>query len=172
MPYGTANGNRDRQSAKKIPPILDLESLPKARVGFMEPMLARSVSELPANVKDWLYEIKLDGYRCLVGESSNKVRLWSRRGNTFTKQFPPIAQACNGLEPDTLIDGEIVAVDNDGRVSFNLLQHHRSKAQAIQYYAFDLLVYKGRSLTGVPLQTRRQLLKEALSAVGDPIRLS
>jgi ATP-dependent DNA ligase len=75
MPYGTANGNRDRQSAKKIPPILDLESLPKARVGFMEPMLARSVSELPANVKDWLYEIKLDGYRCLVGESSNKVRL-------------------------------------------------------------------------------------------------
>jgi ATP-dependent DNA ligase len=47
--------------------------------------------------------------------------LWSRRGNTFTKQFPLIAQACNGLEPDTLIDGEIVAIDVDGRVSFNLL---------------------------------------------------
>jgi bifunctional non-homologous end joining protein LigD len=167
-----SNRNGHQQSSKKNRPILDLESFPKVRVGFMEPMLARSVSELPADVKDWLYEIKLDGYRCLIGKSSNKVTLWSRRGNTFTKQFPLIAQACNGLEPDTLIDGEIVAVDDDGRVSFNLLQHHRSKAQAIQFYAFDLLVYKSRSLTGVPLQTRRELLTEALSAVGDPIRLS
>jgi len=95
-----------------------------------------------------------------------------RRGNTFTKQFPLIAQARNGLEPDTLIDGEIVAIDDDGRVSFNLLQHHRSKAQAIQFYAFDLLIYKGRSLSGVALETRRELLTEALSTVGDPIRLS
>ena len=93
-------------------------------------------------------------------------------GNTFTRQFPLIAQAGNGLEPDTLIDGEIVAIDDDGRVSFNLLQHHRSKAQAIQFYAFDLLIYKGRSLSGVALETRRELLTEALSTVGDPIRLS
>ena len=53
-------------------------------------------------------------------------------------------------------------MDDDGRVSFNLLQHHRSKAQAIQFYAFDLLIYKGRSLSGVALETRRQLLREAL----------
>ena len=134
----------------------------------MEPMFARSVSELPADVKDWLYEIKLDGYRCLIGKTSKKVTLWSRRANTFTKQFPLIAQACNGLEPDTLIDGEIVALDDDGRVSFNLLQHHRSKAQAIQFYAFDLLVYKGRSLLGVALEARRQLLREAIRTVGTP----
>jgi ATP-dependent DNA ligase len=135
-------------------------------------MLARSVSDLPTGNKEWLYEIKLDGYRCLIGKSSNKVTLWSRRGNTFTTQFPLIAQAGNGLEPDTLIDGEIVAIDDDGRVSFNLLQHHRSKAQAIQFYAFDLLIYKGRSLSGVALETRRELLTEALSTVGDPIRIS
>jgi bifunctional non-homologous end joining protein LigD len=167
-----SNRNGHQESPKPTQLILDLGSLPKARVGFMEPMLARSVSELPADIKDWLYEIKLDGYRCLVGRSSNKVELWSRRGNTFTRQFSHIAQACNGLEPNTLIDGEIVAVDDDGRVSFNLLQHHRLKAQAIQFYAFDLLFYKGRSLMGVPLQTRRELLREALSAVGYPIRLS
>lgn len=127
---------------------------------------------MPKDNKEWLYEIKLDGYRCLIGKSSNKITPWSRRGNTFTKQFPLIAQAGNGLEPDTLIDGEIVAIDDDGRVSFNLLQHHRSKAQAIQFYAFDLLIYKGRSLSGVALETRRELLTEALSTVGDPIRLS
>jgi bifunctional non-homologous end joining protein LigD len=167
-----SNRNGHQESPKPNRPILDLESLPRARVGFMEPMLARSVSELPTDNSEWLYEIKLDGYRCLIGKSSNKVTLWSRRGNTFTKQFPLIAQACNGLEPDTLIDGEIVAIDDYGRVSFNLLQHHRSKAQAIQFYAFDLLIYKGRSLSGVALETRRKLLTEALSTVGDPIRLS
>jgi bifunctional non-homologous end joining protein LigD len=167
-----SNRNGHQQSSKKNRPILDLESLPKAHVGFMEPMLARSVSDLPTDNKEWLYEIKLDGYRCLIGKTSKKVTLWSRRANTFTKQFPLIAQACNGLEPDTLIDGEIVALDDDGRVSFNLLQHHRSKAQAIQFYAFDLLIYKGRSLSGVALETRRELLTEVLSTVGDPIRFS
>jgi bifunctional non-homologous end joining protein LigD len=167
-----SNRNGQQESAQRNRSILALESLPKMRVGFVEPMLARSVSELPTDTREWLYEIKLDGYRCLIGKSSNKATLWSRRGNTLTKQFPLIAQACNSLEPDTLIDGEVVAVDDHGRASFNLLQHHRSKAQAIQFYAFDLLVYKGRSLTGVPLQTRRELLTEALSAVGDPIRLS
>jgi bifunctional non-homologous end joining protein LigD len=167
-----SNRNGHQQSSKKNRPILDLESLPKAHVGFMEPMFARSVSDLPTDNKEWLYEIKLDGYRCLIGKSSNKVTLWSRRENKFTKQFPLIAQACNRLESDTLIDGEIVAIDDHGRVSFNLLQHRRSKAQAIQFYAFDLLIYKGRSLSGVALETRRELLTEALRAVGDPIRFS
>ena len=168
------HSNRDghQQSSKPNRPSLDLESLPKARVGFMEPMLARSVSELPTDNKEWLYEIKLDGYRCLLGKTSKKVTLWSRRENTFTNQFPLIAQASNGLEPDTLIDGEIVAIDDDGRVSFNLLQHHRSKAQAIQFFAFDLLIFKGRGLSGVALETRRKLLMGALNTVGDPIRLS
>jgi bifunctional non-homologous end joining protein LigD len=167
-----SNRNGHKQSSKPRRPSMDLESLPKARVSFLEPMIARSVSELPTDNKEWLYEIKLDGYRCLLGKTSKKVTLWSRRENTFTKQFPLIARAGNGLEPDTLIDGEIVAIDDDGRVSFNLLQHHRSKAQAIQFFAFDLLIYRGRSLSGVALETRRELLMEALSTVGDPIRLS
>jgi bifunctional non-homologous end joining protein LigD len=167
-----SNRNGYQESPKPTQSILDLGSLPKARVGFMEPMLARSVSELSTDNKEWLYEIKLDGYRCLVGKNSAKVTLWSRRGNIFTRQFSHIAQACKGLEPNTLIDGEIVAVDDDARVSFNLLQHHRSKAQAIQFYAFDLIIFKGRSLVGVALETRRQLLREALRTVEDPIRLS
>jgi bifunctional non-homologous end joining protein LigD len=77
-----SNRNGHQESPKRNRPILDLESLPKARVGFMEPMLARSVSELPPDDKEWLYEkIKLDGYRCLIGKSTYKVTLWSRRAN-------------------------------------------------------------------------------------------
>jgi bifunctional non-homologous end joining protein LigD len=75
-----SNRNGHQEAPERNQPILDSESLPKARVGFMEPMLARSVSELPTDNKEWLYEIKLDGYRCLIGKSSNKVTLWSRRG--------------------------------------------------------------------------------------------
>ena len=93
----------------------------------------------------------------LVGDSTG-VTLWSRRENLFTKQFPHIAQACERLPPNTLVDGEIVALDESGRVSFNLLQHHRSKAQALVFYAFDVLIYRGRSVLKVPLYFRRQVL--------------
>ena len=97
----------------------------------------RDWSKLPEG-QEWLYEVKFDGYRCLAGRDSAGVTLWSRRGNLFTKQFPNIAQACERLAPSTLLDGEIVALDEKGRVSFNLLQHHRSKAQALVFYVFDV----------------------------------
>jgi bifunctional non-homologous end joining protein LigD len=76
-------------------------------------MYARLVNELPGG-KDWLYEVKLDGYRCLAGKGNHQVTLWSRRRNLFTKQFPRIAQVCEQLKPDTLLDGEIVALDKTG----------------------------------------------------------
>jgi ATP-dependent DNA ligase len=63
------------------------------KLKFIEPMYARLVNELPDG-KDWLYEVKFDGYRCLAGRDSTGVTLWSRRGNLFTTQFPQIAQAC------------------------------------------------------------------------------
>ena len=121
---------------------------------FIEPMYARSVEKLPEG-RDWLYEIKLDGYRCLASRDSKGVILWSRRGNIFTTQFPGITRGFEKLQPDTLIDGEIVAIDDSGRPSFNLLQHHRSKASAIQFYAFDILIDRDRSLLEVPLESRR-----------------
>jgi ATP-dependent DNA ligase len=82
----------------------------------------------------------------------------------LTKQFPLIAQAAHDLEPDTFIDGEIVAIDDSGRPSFNVLQHHRSKASAIQFFAFDVLVYRGRSLLEVTLETRRKALSDVLGS--------
>ena len=138
-----------------------LNALPKAKIRFIEPMYARLVNELPEG-KEWLYEVKFDGYRCLAGRDGRGVTLWSRRGNLFTTQFPHIAHACERIPPGTIVDGEIVALDANGRISFNLLQHHRSKAQALLFYAFDVLVYRGRSLLKEPLENRRQVLAEAI----------
>src|SRR6266478_6533647 len=133
---------------------INLEDLPRANAHFIEPMYARAVEKLPEGC-DWLYEIKLDGYRCLASMDSKGVILWSRRGDIFTTQFPGITRGFEKLQPDTLIDGEIVAIDHSGRPSFNLLQHHRSKASAIQFYAFDILIDRDRRLLEVPLESRR-----------------
>jgi bifunctional non-homologous end joining protein LigD len=149
-----------------------LSALPKAEIQFIEPMYARLVNELPEG-KEWLYEVKFDGYRCLAGRDSAGVILWSKRGNLFIKQFPQIARACERLPPGTLVDGEIVALDEIGRISFNLLQHHRSKAQALLFYVFDVLVYRGRSLLKEPLERRRETLREIFNGIKPaPIALS
>jgi len=103
---------------------------------------------------------KFDGYRCLAGRDQSGVMLWSRRANLFTKQFPKITQACERLPIGTLLDGEVVAIDQNGRISFNLLQHHRSQAQALLFYAFDVLIHRGRSLLEMPLDQRREVLSE------------
>jgi bifunctional non-homologous end joining protein LigD len=135
----------------------ELLAVPQAKPRFIEPMYALAVKNLP-NGKDWLYEVKFDGYRCLAGRRNDGATLWSRRGNLFTAQFPDIAAACERLPANTLVDGEIVAVDENGRVSFNLLQHHRSQAQALLFYAFDVLICRGKSLLNVPLEERRKVL--------------
>jgi DNA ligase D-like protein (predicted ligase) len=147
-------------------------ALPAAKIRFIEPMYALAVQNLPKG-SEWLYEVKFDGYRCLAGRDSTGVTLWSRRENLFTKQFPQIARACERLPPNTLIDGEIVALDESGRVSFNLLQHHRSKAQALVFYAFDVLIYRGRSVLTVPLYFRQEVLRRIFEDIkAAPIGLS
>jgi bifunctional non-homologous end joining protein LigD len=142
---------------------------PNARLKFIEPMYALAVQQLPQS-QEGLYEVKFDGYRCLAGRDSTGVTLWSRRGKLFTTQFPHIARACKQFPPGTLVDGEIVALDETGRISFNLLQHYSSKAQALLFYVFDVLVCRGRSL---PLSARREILSEIFKAnTAAPISLS
>ncbi|MGH7845889.1 MAG: non-homologous end-joining DNA ligase [Candidatus Binatia bacterium] len=150
-----------------------LKALPKAKPRFIEPMYAKPVQALPES-NEWMYEIKLDGYRCLAARNGNGITLWSRRGTLLAKQFPTVARACERLEPDTLIDGEVVGRDETGRISFSALQHYRAAVHSVQYYAFDLLIYRGRSLLNVPLQVRRELLGAALRPAlsTDQIRLS
>jgi bifunctional non-homologous end joining protein LigD len=137
---------------------------------FIEPMYASAVRELPDG-DAWTYEAKLDGYRCLAAKRQGGVILWSRRGTLFTGRFPTIEHACEKLPPDTLIDGEVIAIDESGRASFNALQHSPPNAH-IQFYVFDVLIHRGRSVLRLPLETRRELLAEALAKVEYPVLLS
>ena len=105
---------------------------------FVEPMQVAPVRELPDGGA-WTYEAKLDGYRCLAAKRAVDVVLWSRRGKGFTERFSQIARACEKLPYDTLIDGEVIVIDENGRVKFNALQHKRPNGH-IQFYAFDVLI--------------------------------
>jgi bifunctional non-homologous end joining protein LigD len=130
-------------------------------------MYAEVCRELPDG-GDWTYEAKLDGYRCLAAKRSGKAVLWSRRGNGFTARFPEIARACENLPPNTMVDGEVIAIGPDGRVSFNSLQHARPNAH-LQFYVFDVLIHRGRRVTGLPLEIRRELLGDAMHKLQYPV---
>ena len=134
------------------------------KIQFIEPMYALGVRKLPEG-PNWLYEIKLDGYRCLAGRDADGVKLWSRRGNPLTAQFPAIAKACELLPAGTLIAGEIVARDAEGQVSFNTLQRHRSKASDIRLFVFDLLILGGRYMLRDALRQRREALDDVVRVV-------
>jgi len=131
-----------------------LDSLPKTEASFVEPMECLSVSKLPAGL-EWLWEIKLDGYRALAVKSGTGVTLFSRRRKSLNRQFPYIVEALADLPAGMVVDGEVVAIDDSGRPDFNLLQNFRAAASRIQYYIFDLLCWEDRDLTRVPMVERR-----------------
>jgi bifunctional non-homologous end joining protein LigD len=117
-------------------PEVDVAKLPSAEMTFVEPMLCEPVRTLPAG-EPWLYEIKLDGYRALAVITKAGAKLLSRRNNLLNSRFPFLIQAFAKLPQNTILDGEIVALDDHGRSSFNLLQHHQNRAAAILYYALS-----------------------------------
>jgi ATP-dependent DNA ligase len=111
-------------------------------------------------VHNGVYEIKLDGYRAIAVKSDGKVRLFSRRQKSFNQQYPYVVEALADLPDGTVIDGEIVALDDSARPQFNLLQNYQSEAHRIRYFVFDLLCYDNRDTTSLPLIDRRALLRK------------
>jgi len=151
---------------------IDLTQLPKARLDFVKPMLAKPVDELPAG-KHWIYELKLDGYRALVVKKRRTVTIFSRRGNNLNSKFTSLVGAFSFLPDNTIIDGELVVLDEHGRPSFSALQHSQFTPDALHFYVFDLLAYEGTDLRKLPLADRRVLLEDhALQGMRDPVRLS
>src|SRR5437879_6889205 len=148
-----------------------LASLPKTEASFVEPMDCLSVSKLPEGL-GWIWEIKLDGYRALAVKSGSGVTLLSRRRKSLNRQFPYIAEALADLPEGTVVDGELVAIDESGRPDFNLLQNFRAEAARIHYYVFDLLRWMERDLTRLPLIERRALLKGLLVVQDKRIRIA
>ncbi len=134
-------------------------SLPK----FVEPMKARLAAHPPKG--DWIYEIKFDGFRALALKGGSQVRLLSRNEKDFGAKFPEVMEATLSLKAqDAIVDGEIVALDEKGRSSFQLLQARElgQERPPLFFYAFDLLQLDGKSLVDLPLLERREKLERLL----------
>src|SRR5262249_52255530 len=143
----------------------------RRKAAFIEPMLLLRTEKLPEG-PDWLMELKLDGYRALAIKCGGKVQLRSRNDNDFSQRYAGIVKALAPMPDETVIDGEVVALDAEGRPSFNLLQNYGSGVP-LHYFAFDVLILKGRDLTGLPLIERRELLEnEVLPKLAEPVRCS
>ena len=120
-----------------------------------------------------MYEIKFDGYRALAFKSGGKVHLRSRNDNDFAERYPAIAKALAKMPDETVLDGEIVALDEAGKPSFNALQNYGSSKPPLLYYVFDVMMLAGKDVTGEPLSKRRELLeKKVLPKLAEPIRYS
>ena len=100
---------------------------------FIAPMQCKPVTALPEGEK-WTFEIKFDGYRCIVVKREREVTLFSRNQKVLNKRFPKIVQALARLKGDFVIDGELVALDPQGRPSFQLLQNNLSRALPVYFY--------------------------------------
>jgi DNA ligase D-like protein (predicted ligase) len=135
-------------------------------------MLLLRSNKLPAG-DSWLREVKFDGYRAIAYKTDNLVYLRSRNDNNFAVRFPEIAKALKPLPDDTVVDGEIVALDEKGRPSFNRLQNYKSSRTPLVFFIFDLLILSGRNVMDRTLSERRDLLeRKVLPKLREPIRYS
>ncbi len=154
----------------------------RAMPTVIHPMLAESI-EKPFDDEDWLFEIKWDGYRAITFVENGKVRLVSRNQNELTGRYPELKDMPDFIQAKTaILDGEVVALDADGRASFSLMQQRtgfrpggkKAAAKAdvsVLYYAFDLIYLDGYDWRRVNLEDRKRKLREIVKP-GDSLRYS
>lgn len=144
-----------------------------APAAFVEPMKARLVERPQPG--DWIYEIKLDGFRALAIKNGRDVQLLSRNNKDLSGKFPEVARAIAKIKArDAIIDGEIVALEDSGRSSFQLLQAYDlgEARPPIRFYAFDLLRLNGKDHQREPLTDRKSALEKLLAEPPDCVRYS
>jgi bifunctional non-homologous end joining protein LigD len=154
---------------------ISLYRLPKKRPTFVEPMKALLTDELPKGV-DWIYELKFDGVRALAIKDNGDIELISRSGKELESKYPELLEPLKKLAAkQAVLDGEIVALDEQGRSSFQLLQSYQMagvKKPPLFYYVFDLINLDGKDLTVVPLMQRKAMLETLVAKVSAAIRFS
>lgn len=142
----------------------------RVKAGFVEPMLLLRTEQLPDDLTRWSYQLKLDGYRAIAFKSGGTVRLRSRNDNDFTVRYPSVVRGLSNMPNETIIDGEVVALDEDGRPSFNALQNF-TPGTSVVYYVFDVLMLNGRDVMGETLEARQRLLeRNVLPSLAEPVR--
>src|SRR5437763_14621836 len=143
-----------------------LPDLPGGKPRFVEPMKAKLMEKPPA-AGDWIYEHKFDGIRLIAIKDRGRVSLLSRNQNELNASIPEIVDAATNLPTDEcVLDGEVVALDEQGRSSFQLLQAREMEGRKspIYFYVFDLLQFDGKSLIGLPLEARKNVLEKVCAA--------
>ena len=141
----------------------DLKDAPvKPMPHNMKPMLATLIKK-PFDDPDWIFEVKWDGYRAIAEIRDGSVSLYSRNLMPLNKKFSPVVESLRKCRFDAVLDGEIVAVDDQGRPDFQMLQNYQKSGSGhLLYYVFDLLYFRGHDLTNLPLLRRKELLKKIL----------
>lgn len=166
---------KKRSRQVREPRSADLNGLPRAEPAFIEPMKALAVQKLPSG-PDWIYEVKFDGVRALGVKNGGNVALLSRAQKDLSGKYAQVTQALSSCAAEKMVlDGEIVALDDRGRSSFQLLQSYdlaAPDAPALHYYVFDALNYGGRDTTGLPLLRRKEIARLAVKGDGDTLWLS
>ncbi|WPQ61082.1 non-homologous end-joining DNA ligase [Chitinophaga sancti] len=139
----------------------------------IKPMLA-TLTEKPFDKKDWLYEIKWDGYRAISYINKGNVTMLSRNQLSFNEKFDVIADSLKEWNAKAIIDGEIVALNKNGNPDFQALQNYLKTGKSVQlaYYVFDLLWYDGKDITQLPLLERKEILQQVLPQDNNLVRYS
>ncbi len=133
-------------------------------------MLAKPAKE-PFDDQDWLFEIKWDGYRAIADLQNKSVDLYSRNGNSFVANYPELIRALGDLQLNAILDGEIVAFNDQGMPDFQSLQQYgQAPVSAIEYYVFDLLFHNGKDYRDRPLIERKAQLSKLIPEEGRLIR--
>ncbi|HLZ41329.1 MAG TPA: non-homologous end-joining DNA ligase [Candidatus Sulfotelmatobacter sp.] len=171
-----------KSKSAKSPEICADDPVKRPMPTAIHPMLAESISE-PFDNADWLFEIKWDGYRAVAFIENGQVRLVSRNQNELTARYPELKDMAKVLKAkNAILDGEVVALDEQGKASFSLMQQRtgfrpggkRAAARAdvtVLYYAFDLIYLDGEDWRRVPLERRKAKLASAIKS-GDSLRYS
>ncbi|KAA6465257.1 hypothetical protein DYQ86_04750 [Acidobacteria bacterium AB60] len=138
-----------------------MPSTSKTSIPFTPPMECLAGGRIPEG-DIWIYELKLDGYRAQAIQDRNGIRILSRNGKDLTKKFPFVSRDLSeAIGPDTAIDGELVAFDEKGQLSFNALQNAGSGTHVV-FFAFDVLVSQGTDVKVLALRDRKNLLEAIL----------
>jgi DNA ligase D-like protein (predicted ligase) len=133
-------------------------------------MLLLRTDKLPDDGR-WLYELKLDGYRAIAFKCGRELQLRSRNDNDFSRRYGSVMAGLSKLPSETVIDGEVVAVDQEGRPDFQLLQNAASEDVRLLYFVFDVMVLSGRDVMREPLIDRLKLLEaKVLPHLSEPVR--
>ena len=148
------------------------ETASDVHVGTYIPMLATLADEVPRGA-GWTFEVKWDGYRALARVTGSEATLTSRNGNDLTTRFPSVAKAVEKAvkTPHCVLDGEVCALDEDGRSSFSAMQQGKPGTPLV-YYVFDVLDIEGEALVDLPLVERRKRLDALLDKRNKTVRLS